>query len=181
MDNSIYQSLQEAYLEDVYSEGYKKLPARKMVDKIVDRASDRGAGGSLSSGYLDDKRTNKMIGVLGNHNAEKAKAKSKFTKEEVILSHLIDEGYVDDVDSGMVLMSHMSEEWVESILEAHPLIMRHQTLSANVDKLRDANKKATAQGKKPPFKLNKEEPAQMERMRRDEKRPPSRLRSGKLP
>jgi hypothetical protein len=60
-------------------------------------------------------------------------------------------------------------------------IMRHQQLSADIDALRSANKGAVKRGKKPPFKLKNENPAQMERMRRDEKRPPSRLRSGKLP
>ena len=60
-------------------------------------------------------------------------------------------------------------------------IMRHQQLSADIDKLRSANKGAVKRGNKPPYKLKNENPAQMERMRRDEKRPPSRLRSGKLP
>ena len=37
---------------------------------------------------------------------------------DIILSHLIDEGYADTNESALVIMANMSEEWRESIVEA---------------------------------------------------------------
>jgi hypothetical protein len=39
---------------------------------------------------------------------------------DYILDHLISEGYADDVDSALVMMSNMSEEWRQSIVEGFP-------------------------------------------------------------
>lgn len=37
---------------------------------------------------------------------------------DVILNHLLDEGYCDDVESAEIIMANMSEEWRNEILEA---------------------------------------------------------------
>ena len=36
---------------------------------------------------------------------------------DVVLDHLLDEGYCDDVESAEVIMANMSEEWLETITE----------------------------------------------------------------
>jgi len=81
----------------------------------------------------------------GGHNKEKSQAKEKFNKSvgefakkdpelaasirkrmvnkesydlyDIILEHLIDEGYADTEDSALAIMVNMSEEWRESIVE----------------------------------------------------------------
>jgi hypothetical protein len=35
---------------------------------------------------------------------------------DIILSHLLDEGYADTEDSALVIMANMSEEWKNSII-----------------------------------------------------------------
>jgi hypothetical protein len=37
---------------------------------------------------------------------------------DLVLDHLLDEGYCDDVESAEVIMANMSEEWVNEIVEA---------------------------------------------------------------
>lgn len=36
---------------------------------------------------------------------------------DVVLDHLLDEGYCDDVESAEIIMANMSEEWVDEIVE----------------------------------------------------------------
>ncbi len=43
--------------------------------------------------------------------------KDSFDLYDIILSHLIDEGYADTEDSALVIMANMSEDWRESICE----------------------------------------------------------------
>jgi len=47
---------------------------------------------------------------------------SKIQREQVelydiILSHLLDEGYADTLDSAEAILENMSEDWIESIIE----------------------------------------------------------------
>jgi hypothetical protein len=44
--------------------------------------------------------------------------KSSFDMFDVVLGHLIDEGYADTEDAALQIMANMSEEWRESIVEA---------------------------------------------------------------
>ena len=50
-----------------------------------------------------------------------AKVTESFDVYDLILSHLLDEGFCDDVDAANVIMAHMSEEWRNEILEASDL------------------------------------------------------------
>jgi hypothetical protein len=43
--------------------------------------------------------------------------KDSFDLYDIILSHLIDEGYADTEDSALVIMANMSEDWRHSIVE----------------------------------------------------------------
>jgi hypothetical protein len=62
-----------------------------------------------------------MINVADTHSKKVAKAKSKLKKEQVdlydiILSHLLDEGYAETLEAAEVMMVNMSEEWRDSII-----------------------------------------------------------------
>jgi hypothetical protein len=68
------------------------------------------------------RQIDKMITIGDTHDNEKAKAKSKLKKEQVdlydiILSHLLDEGYADSYEAAEIIMVNMSEDWRESICE----------------------------------------------------------------
>lgn len=59
-------------------------------------------------------RTTKLVkGKDGNW--KKVKAES-FDAYDLILLHLLDEGYASNPDAAEAIMSNMSEEWIESIL-----------------------------------------------------------------
>lgn len=41
----------------------------------------------------------------------------EYNSDDIVISHLIDEGYADTEDAALVIMSNMSEGWKQSILE----------------------------------------------------------------
>jgi hypothetical protein len=147
MDTQDFRSLQEAYLEVVSNNNelsemsYKKLPVGKMMRKVEYRA-EREADTRVDAKTADPtafmshnralrahkraernkERSNKMINVADTHSKKEAKAKSKLKKEQVdlydiILSHLLDEGYAETQEAAEVIMVNMSEEWREGIVE----------------------------------------------------------------
>ena len=40
---------------------------------------------------------------------------------DIILSHLLDEGYAETPEAATTIVENMSEKWISTILEAHPL------------------------------------------------------------
>ena len=121
---------------------YKKLPVGKMMWKAVNRTEreadtradrEREANDPHSTITHDRAREehekaekNKernyiMVRVADTHSKKEAKAKSKLKKEQVdlydiILTHLLDEGYAETQEQAEVIMVNMSEEWIGSII-----------------------------------------------------------------
>ena len=146
MDAQDFRSLQEAYMEvvsnDLNEMAYKKLPVGKMMWKVSDRAEREADTRAERERQADDphstltydraraehekaernkERSNKMIRVADAHSKKAAKAKSKLKKEQVdiydiILSHLLDEGYAETPEAAESIMVNMSEEWRQSII-----------------------------------------------------------------
>ena len=52
---------------------------------------------------------------------EKKQLNNSYDLYDIILSHLIDEGYADTEESALVIMGNMSEEWRASILSEDPV------------------------------------------------------------
>jgi hypothetical protein len=124
---------------------YKKLPVGKMMWKAVNRTEreanaradrEREANEPNSTITYDrareehekaeknKERNYKMVRVADTHSKKEAKAKSKLKNEEVdlydiILSHLLDEGYAETQEQAEVIMVNMSEEWREGIVEGN--------------------------------------------------------------
>jgi hypothetical protein len=65
-----------------------------------------------------------------------------FNPFDVVIGHLLDQGYADTEESALAIMANMSEEWRESIVEGNAAIR------ANVPSGRTV--KMTATGKEPP-------------------------------
>ena len=145
MNSQDLRNLQEAYLEvvsnDLNEMSYKKLPVGKMMRKVQDRtereADTRAEREREESTYYyapdskerqahkkaerDKEKNNKMIRVADTHSKKEAKAKSKLKNEEadlydIILSHLLDEGYAETPEAAEAIMVNMSEEWMGSII-----------------------------------------------------------------
>jgi len=128
---------------EVYDEEYRKLPVGKMMWKAVNRVEreadtrvDRENAVNDPYGHLsfdraaeeqekaekNKERNYKMIRVADTHSKKKAKAKSKLKTEQVdlydiILSHLLEEGYAETVENAESIMVNMSEDWRDSIFE----------------------------------------------------------------
>lgn len=103
MDAQELRNLQEAYMEVVMTEG--------VVDSPYDRAqTDRADAYGRASTNRGD--------AYGR--AQKRK-KQKTQKEQtdiydIILSHLLDEGYAETPEAAEAIMVNMSEEWRDSIV-----------------------------------------------------------------
>ncbi len=107
MDAQDFRSLQEAYMEVI-----------KEYEYPYDRAQRIRAQTSSSSAY-DRAQTNRAD-AYGRAQTQKKK-KPKTQKEQtdiydIILSHLLDEGYAETPEAAEAIMVNMSEEWRDSIL-----------------------------------------------------------------
>jgi hypothetical protein len=64
----------------------------------------------------EGKRANKIRAVMKRPSMDES-----FDIYDVILSHLLDEGYAESVEQAEVIMVNMSEEWRDSIVEMNNL------------------------------------------------------------
>ena len=90
--------------------------AQKIIDKLL-------PGGHNKEKAQTKEKFNKSLGEFAKKDPELAASIRKRTtqKEEadiydIILSHLLDEGYAETQEQAEVIMVNMSEEWRESIL-----------------------------------------------------------------
>lgn len=152
---SAYQAVyadRESLNEDVnyeLEEGYKKLP----IDRMLYQASRHGenvgrSGGDRTTSLKRAIRVGSMMGAAENHDAEKSKEKatanfrrgaSRQQNEEldlydVVLEHLLDEGYCDDVESAEIIMANMSEEWLDGILDEAVIGAKKGTIRSVIEK-----------------------------------------------
>jgi hypothetical protein len=140
MDPKELRALQEAYLEVVENQQLDELSVNKMLayekaaeknradlnkkwDKgtATHREKMRVLGREEGEARASDK-VEKKTGKRPHQMNKLDKARYAVTKEQVdiydlILSHLLDEGYADTYEAAEVLMVNMSEDWRESILE----------------------------------------------------------------
>jgi hypothetical protein len=140
MDAQELRNLQEAYMEVVENqqldEGYKRFPYKKVEDKIHKKELDNrwhGTNQTLKMGkVIQDFRGEKDPVSRIEHSPKISKAKERANRErgeekrnqkeqydlyDIILSHLLDEGYAETPESAEVIMVNMSEEWRENIME----------------------------------------------------------------
>ena len=58
---------------------------------------------------------------LGLNARERMRQNQSFDYFDVVKGHLIDEGYADTEEAALAIMTNMSEEWRQSIVEGNPL------------------------------------------------------------
>ena len=124
------RNLQEAYLEVYYNEldeGYKELPVDKMLAKSKSLSRKPKPPGSPRWGPSDE-AASRIKKVAGTHsrakvkkveqqNRERGTQKEEYDLYDIILSHLLDEGYAETPEAAEAIMVNMSEEWRDSIIE----------------------------------------------------------------
>jgi hypothetical protein len=62
-------------------------------------------------------RARQVVGTQERQDREAGLREEEVDIYDVILSHLLDEGYADTEESATVIMVNMSEEWMQSIVE----------------------------------------------------------------
>ena len=157
MDAQDIRNLQEAYME-VCDEAYKKFPYKKVEDKIhkkeADNPTGRGTPQSVKMGKVfrhfkgEVRRTERRENSPKISKAKEAENRERETQKEqvdlydIILSHLLDEGYAETPEAAEVIMVNMSEGWRESICDE---VLDEKTASPapryNVRNRLDANKR----------------------------------------
>jgi len=130
MNSQDFRNLQEAYM-DVYDNnlneesklGYLGKQKRKYNNEK--NASDKYTGVKMPSDV--NHTTNQVRAAFRAHRKNKnlsgndlhkiASASESFDLYDIILSHLLDEGYAETQEQAEVIMVNMSEDWRESIFE----------------------------------------------------------------
>jgi len=120
MEAQDFRSLQEAYMR-VYSvdEGLIKYPWGKVVKQINKKMkSDPESAQELKKRHerLRDLTSNELGKPKYRLQSSEKKSKEKSRNEEldiydIILSHLLDEGYAETPEAAEAIMVNMSEEW----------------------------------------------------------------------
>ena len=128
MNSKDYRNIREAYLNvyeqdeildesgkndarirgNIRSFGSNYTPPRDWV-----QSANRGQGAVLNAKQKEKQRRKGLAkGAMG-----KAEVEESYDLYDIILSHLLDEGYADTNENAFAIMTNMSEEWIESICE----------------------------------------------------------------
>ena len=122
MDAQDFRSLQEAYMEVVENQ---QLDEASRADDTTRANIARYAGKkgiSFEPGPNWDPSANRGRGAHLNPKQQEKQRRKALRSEEVdiydiILSHLLDEGYAETPEAAEAIMVNMSEEWRDSIVE----------------------------------------------------------------
>ena len=144
MNSKDFRNLQEAYL-DIYQEidesiveEKKPLPVGKMRDKENRMREEPYTPGETKASTLDHNRrlgniedVRRSVSTRGGKRAmmnpmpdvrRPRNRDESYDLYDVILSHLIDEGYADTEEAAERIMVNMSEKWKETIVETRSII-----------------------------------------------------------
>jgi hypothetical protein len=135
MDAQELRNLQEAYLEvvenqqqnvnEIFGLGRKKGTSSR-VDALINTPyfkqrkdeADKQAIQNLKDMMSGDKERQKRVAKSPDPDNRKDLRKiEEVDLYDLILSHLLDEGYADTQEAAEAIMVNMSEEWRESIVE----------------------------------------------------------------
>ena len=136
MNSQEFRALQEAYMEVVENQQLDEVSDRKVraVRDAREKQWNKQFGKNRVQDPTDDMvdRVDKLIDQRNKRTGSKVKKttmgqlRDKYRKErlgeqtdlyDIILSHLLDEGYADTEQAAEAIMVNMSEDWRESIVE----------------------------------------------------------------
>jgi len=130
MDAQDFRSIQEAYLEVVENQQLDEALTGERYMKVIKkpggtaysrnvsadpakRATRGGRGGESDFGAGDRGAGNKAARRAGKTVPD---VDENYDLYDIILSHLLDEGYAETPEAAEAIMANMSEEWRQSIL-----------------------------------------------------------------
>lgn len=131
-----YQKLEEAYLNFYEGRGSKPhtpQDAERFAEKLGKRGAREAArnperaqetirryqGGAERLQSISPSGTSAYTAAKRGFQKASRKQHEEVELYDIILSHLLDEGYADTIDSAEIIMDNMSEEWVDDILETN--------------------------------------------------------------
>jgi len=132
MDAQELRNLQEAYM-DVYDEAYDPKGKDELIKKMSSLAKpdpdstvkqnqkrQKRSDDMYTKHYTSYVRPKSMPGGIGGPEWKSRKNKEKANEQtdlyDIILSHLLDEGYADTEQAAEAIMVNMSEGWMGSII-----------------------------------------------------------------
>ena len=124
MDAQDFRSLQEAYLEVVenhqLNEDSRRMSNKQRTASVRQNIKAFGSNFTPPNNYDPD--ANRGQGeVLTRKQIEKKRRKELRQEEvsvyDIILTHLLDEGYAETPEAAQAIMVNMSEDWREDIVE----------------------------------------------------------------
>jgi DNA-directed RNA polymerase specialized sigma54-like protein len=122
MDAQELRNLQEAYMEVVMNEGlggaknqgdYEERERER--ERVRDEHLKKYKSGELP--FQKQKKADQAQEFLKKHPRQKRTQKEEADLYDIILSHLLDEGYAETPEAAEVIMVNMSEDWRQSIIE----------------------------------------------------------------
>jgi hypothetical protein len=148
MDAQDFRSLQEAYMEIVENQQLDEISvelARKAVkgrqkrtDDLMDldtlgQTNKPSAETEISHNKLDDNKRRLRNKIRAQKSSPTPRAKLNVEQVDlydIILSHLLDEGYAETSEAAEAIMVNMSEEWRENIIDEAYVDYRKGRLSS---------------------------------------------------
>jgi hypothetical protein len=167
MDAQDIRNLQEAYLEVVENQQLDELtPATpRNIERLVTKrekdarkAEDR-TGHKFTPEYKKYFRTLKLGKVRSkfdrpaSRSVEPASTNEETDLYDIILSHLLDEGYAETPEAAEAIMVNMSEEWREDIVEFSQTELNSVSSSINQN-----TRNASIRKQQPGFQSSQSEP-----------------------
>jgi hypothetical protein len=115
------RNLQEAYLKVVENQQLDEISATTALSASKKASEVAGQLATLGGKPEDVKKKRTQAERLYKLQAKKRTTKVTVSKEDVdiydiILSHLLDEGYAETPEAAEAIMVNMSEDWRESIV-----------------------------------------------------------------
>jgi hypothetical protein len=125
MDAQDFRSLQEAYMEVVENQQLDELSDRTVSNALNARIAATGAASDRAYKHRNPEAMRAAETASGKEASMRSAAakrrKRKLGEEmdiyDIILSHLLDEGYAETPEAAEAIMVNMSEEWRQSIVE----------------------------------------------------------------
>ena len=126
------RNLQEAYL-GVYDSQEKLDEISDRLARATTKKRERDVEKTLSNYDSDKSRmlatqisaANRNKNLMKDREKRKEKLGEQVDLYDIILSHLLDEGYADNEQAALAIMANMSEEWRESVVEAKKKVKIH--------------------------------------------------------
>jgi hypothetical protein len=105
---------------DPYKRKMGSYPAYKTQDKINQLNYERSNTPKESRSKLDT-RIAKLQARFDKDGGEMQAYKEEVDLYDLVLEYLLDEGLCESVENAEIMMAHMSEGWVDSIVESYPI------------------------------------------------------------